>query len=256
MSQYSSVHLYTCPTDQVRCIVYLFLPGRVHVCECAFSLTQGPGTEARCNRLFQRLGWLARCSDLSAAGRPANTSLLTAVLQLAVYYCRGPRLRPPGADSYMPILLLTVCELVCVRETGCQSAEWHLSAAVFGVFDETCCELTKDFMCMCLSPAKYTDPFICVFVCIFVPPYESYPNQMCDLFCCPHRSYAGLHLADPFLRTCATTATKERRTCEGSLDECKDTVKSKYSIVASMASSPVSIQGSLPDYNKMEIKRV
>lgn len=40
-----------------------------------FSLTEAPGTEARCNRLFQHLGWLACCSDLSAAGHPANISL-------------------------------------------------------------------------------------------------------------------------------------------------------------------------------------
>lgn len=86
-----SIFLYS-KLDQVNIVHVSY---RQSQCNCKFSLTQGPGRETRCNRLFQHLSWLACCGDLSAAGLPANTSLLTAVLQLAVYYCGGPRFQPP-----------------------------------------------------------------------------------------------------------------------------------------------------------------
>lgn len=97
----------------VHCV---FLPGRVCacLCVCTCSLAQGPGTEARCNRLFQRLGLLPCCGDLSAAGRPANTSPLATVLQLAVYYRRGPR--PPGSERRAHRRRVSS---VCLRATGC-----------------------------------------------------------------------------------------------------------------------------------------
>lgn len=94
------------------------------VCVCKFTLTQGPGTEARCNRLFQHLGWLACCSDLSAAGRPANTSLLTAALQLAVYYCRGPRALI-AICQYCYWQFGSLCVCVCVKGAKVQSDTSH-----------------------------------------------------------------------------------------------------------------------------------
>lgn len=111
------------------------------VCVCVCSLLQGPGTEVTSNRLFQHLGWPACCSDLSAAGRPAYTSALTAVLQLAVYYCRGPPLRP------LRVLIATCqynnwqcvnCVCVFVREREwkrwsdwVQSDEFHQNSLEF-----------------------------------------------------------------------------------------------------------------------------
>lgn len=129
-----------CPEGQLRAPVCI-PAGRV----CVISLTQGPGTEARCNRLFQHLGWLACCSDLSAAGCPANTSPLTAVLQLAVYYCRGPQLRPPGASVCMPVLLLTVCGL---WGAGAQSDTFQQQSLGFLMRCEPC--RATDAGCVCL----------------------------------------------------------------------------------------------------------
>ena len=160
-----SVHLYVCPTDQLRRTdVYFF---QAEVCDCAFfhqhrvqvlrrgvigSFSASAGRRAAV--IFQRLG------------APLTPLSLTAVLQLAVYYCRGPQLRPPGAYSYMPILLLTVGEL-CVgerRRAGAQSDTFQQPAVE--VCDETCSELCVRAL------AIYRSTCECVCVCVFICGYR------------------------------------------------------------------------------------